>query len=115
MKQKEVTINDKKFAVVFSMKTMIGYENITGKSFFGENFKALSDKIALVMAAILAANSEAQITIEEMMNAETVEKMNQVIDAGEVVMKLAGEFFKIPEIEPKPKEPTDEEGKSTKN
>lgn len=108
-------INDKKFAVVFSMKTMIGYENITGKSFFGENFKALSDKIALVMAAILAANSEAQITIEEMMNAETVEKMNQVIDAGEVVMKLAGEFFKIPEIEPKPKEPTDEERKSTKN
>jgi hypothetical protein len=50
-----------------------------------------------------------------MMNADTVEKMKQVVDAGKVVMELAGEFFKIPEIEPKPKEPTDEEGKSTKN
>ena len=115
MKQKEITINNKKFNVVFTMKTMMGYENITGRSFFGESFEKISDKIALVMAAILAANNDADITLEEMMNAETVEKMNQVIEAGKAVMELAGEFFKIPKVEPKPKEPTDEEGKSQKN
>lgn len=114
MKQKEITINGRQFPVAFTMKTMIGYEGIANNEFFGETFEKLSGKIALIMAAILAADENADITADELMNADNFETVKDVIEAYKVVMDLAAEFFERPEVEPKP-EPAEEKGDDSKN
>jgi hypothetical protein len=48
------------------------------------------------------------------MNADNFETVKDVIEAYKVVMDLAAEFFKTPEVEPKP-EPAEEKGDDSKN
>ena len=50
MNTKEITINGKTYPVVFNMKTILGYEQISGKSFFGEDFSKMGERLALIAA-----------------------------------------------------------------
>jgi cell division protein ZapA (FtsZ GTPase activity inhibitor) len=116
MNQKEITIAGKQYPVVFTMKTMMGFENISGKKFFGADFEHLSDQIAIVMAAILAADESADIKAEDLINADNFETVKEIISAYSFIMnELAADFFKIPSVEPKV-EPVDEkESEDPKN
>lgn len=111
MNTKEITINGKTYPVVFNMKTILGYEQISGKSFFGEDFSKMSERLALITAAVISADSKADISIDELINADKQELVQEIIAAGSVVIGMANEFFKKPDVEPKP----EEEGDKGKN
>lgn len=107
MNTKEITINGKTYPVVFNMKTILGYEQISGKSFFGEDFTKMSERLALITAAVISADSKADVSIDELINADKLELVQEIITDGSVVIGMVNEFFKKPEVEPKPEEEWD--------
>jgi hypothetical protein len=109
---KEITINGKTYPVVFNMKTILGYEQISGKSFFGEDFAKMSERLALIVAAVISADSKADISIDDMMNADKLELVQEVLTAYTVVISMVNEFFKTPDVEPKPNEEEGDKGKN---
>ena len=109
---KEITINGKTYPVVFNMKTIIGYEQISGKSFFGEDFSKMGERLALIAAAVISAGGKEELSIEDMMNADTVELVQEIIAAYNVVTGMVIEFFKVPGVEPKPNEKEGDKGKN---
>ena len=111
MNTKEITINGKKYPVVFNMKTILGYEQISGKSFFGEDFSKMSERLALIVAAVISADSKADISIDDMMNADRMELVQEILTANTIVIGMVNEFFKTPDVEPK----QEEEGDKGKN
>jgi len=111
MIMKEITINGKNYPVVFNMKTILGYEQISGKSFFGEDFAKMSERLALIVAAVISADSKADISIDDMMNADKLELVQEILTAYTVVIGMVNEFFKMPDVEPK----QEEEGDKGKN
>ena len=117
MQQKEITIGGKQYPVVFTLKTMMNFEEITGKSFFGESFDTFKSRIALIISAVVAADENAGITIEQLTNADTWQAAQDIVKAYVAVMELSAKFFNIPEVESEPKDekPADEaeeEGKA---
>jgi hypothetical protein len=98
---KDITINGKTYSVVFDLQTMINYENITGRSFFDKNFHLMHNRIALLIAAIISANKDADIDSGELIKKANYEIFKEIILAFNVVMDMAGKFFEIPSIEPK--------------
>ena len=57
MTKKEITINGKQYPVIFDMQTIMNFEEVTGgKSFFTENLTTLKNRIALIIAAVTAAD-----------------------------------------------------------
>lgn len=109
---KEITINGKTYPVVFNMKTILGYEQISGKSFFGEDFAKMSERLALITAAVISAGGKEELSIDDMINADKQELVQEIITAYTVVIEMVNEFFKIPDVEPKPNE---KEGDKEKN
>jgi hypothetical protein len=114
MIRKEITLNGKTYPACFYMKTILGYEEITGNSFFTNDFSQLRDRIALIVAAILSADSKEDPSIEDLMNADTIELVKEILVAYNIVSAMATEFFTVPEIEPK-EEAEKKEGDDTKN
>ena len=108
---KEITINGKKYPVVFNMKTILGYEQISGKSFFGEDFAKMSERLALIAAAVISAGGKEELSIDDMINADTMELVQEILTAYTVVIGMVNEFFKTPGVEPK----QEEEGDKGKN
>ena len=104
---KEITINGKTYPVVFNMKTILGYEEISGKSFFGEDFSKMSERLALITAAVISAGGKEELSIDEMINADKLELVQEIIAAYTVVIEMVNEFFKKPDVEPKQKEEGD--------
>ena len=115
MTQKEITIGGKTYPVAFSMKTMLNYEEISGKPFFGESFDHLKERIALIMSAALTADENTTLTVEELMNGDDWDKVKDILAAYNTVMELCAEFMKIPSVEPKPEKPSEDEEGKTKN
>ena len=111
MNTKEITINGKTYPVVFNMKTILGYEQISGKSFFGEDFSKMSERLALIVAAVVSAGSKEELSIDEMINADRMELVQEIITAYTIVIGMVNEFFKTPDVEPK----QEEEGDKGKN
>lgn len=101
MKQKEVTINGKTYPVIFTMKTITGFEEIVEHSFFTDDFSKMASRIAIVVAAIVAADINADVSADDMLNADKFEAVNEVLEAYATVMELAGEFFEVPKKEKK--------------
>ena len=112
MNTKEITINGKTYPVVFNMKTILGYEQISGKSFFGEDFSKMSERLALITAAVVSAGGKEELSIDEMINADKLELVQEIIAAYNVVIGMVNEFFKKPDVEPKPNEEEGDKGKN---
>ena len=91
------------------MQTILNFEEISNKSFFGEDFNKLKDRIALIISAVLAADKDTSLTIEEMIQADRFSVVQEVFTAYAIVMELANEFFKIPSVEPNDEKPVDDE------
>lgn len=95
MDKKEIVLNGKQVAVDFTLATMLTYEEITDSNFFGEQFERLKERIAIIFAAIYTANRETTITIDDLLNSTN---WQEISDAFNVVITLAGEFFQLPKV-----------------
>lgn len=93
MIQKEITINGKKYPVIFTLATLSNFEEITGKPFFGADFDMLKNRIAIICAAAIAIDENTTLTVEELRGKETWEDYVQIANAYVVVMELATQFF----------------------
>lgn len=111
MTSQKITINGKEYPVVFTLLTMSNFEEITEKGFFEANMSKTNVRLAIVVAAALAADSNTKLTIEEMRGKETFEDYKQINEAFTIVMGLAQDFFKIPAVE----ETEDRKGETEKN
>ena len=98
MTQKEITIGGNTYPVVFNLDAMMNFEEIADKQFFKANFDHLKDRMALVFAAVLSANEKTTLTIEKMKGDGTIDAVKEIVAAYNIVMDLAGEFFKIPKV-----------------
>jgi hypothetical protein len=74
----------------------------------GESFDGFKERIALIISAVLAADEKADITVEQMTDAETWQQAQDIIKAYVAVMELSAKFFNIPEVEPKDEKPAEE-------
>lgn len=98
MKQKKVTINGKTYPVVFNMKAMIGSESIAGGSFFTFDFSQMKQRIAIVIAAIFAADENADISADSIINADKFSTAKDIMNAYATVMELVSEYMDIPQV-----------------
>lgn len=111
MTKKEITINGKQYPVIFDMQTIMNFEEVTsGKSFFTENLTTLKNRIALIIAAVTAADENTSLEVKDITGNRSMAEVQQIIAAYAVIDSLAAEFFKIPEIEKKnnPEPPAEE-------
>jgi hypothetical protein len=119
MKQNIVTFNGVDYPAVFDLLALSNFEEITDKGFFEANLNKINNRMAIVMAAVLSADKDTKLTIEEMRGKESFDDYKQIVDAYNVVMILANDFFKIPEVEkskdPKPEEQEQEQEENAKN
>lgn len=93
MIQKEITINGKKYPVIFTLATLFNFEEITEKPFFGADFDILKNRIDIICAAAIAADENTELTVKELRGKETWEDYVQIANAYVVVMELATQFF----------------------
>lgn len=114
MNKKEITINGKTYPIAFTMDTMMNFEEIADKSFFETDLKKMKDRLALVMAAVIAADAKTKLTVEDLRGNGDFDAVQQLIAAFNIVMEASTEFFKIPAVEPKDEKPKDDE-ESAKN
>lgn len=119
MKQ-EITIAGKQYPVTFDFQTLLNFENITKKSFFGATFEMTTERMALIMAAVLAANENTSLTIEEMVGQKDWDAVKEIITAYGIIMNLANDFFHIPEVvkqseEEEAEDQKDDAGEQPKN
>lgn len=99
---KEITIQGKTYPVVFDMKTIINFEEITKKTFFGDKLEKLTDKIAIVVSSVLAADDKADLNVDALTSLDW-DGIQEMMTAFAVVMKLSLDFFHIPEVIPENK------------
>lgn len=99
MKQKEITIGDKKYPVAFSMKTIELFESMTGKPFLDEmanNFGLVKNRIILIMAAILTVDENSKISESDIRGNDDLNSYKNIMEMYVSVMELVAEFFEIP-------------------
>ena len=99
MNQKTITIQGKQYPVIFTMQTLLNFEEIANISFFDAKFKKTTERMAVVIAACLAADENANITIDTLLGGNDYDALKEVIAAFNTVMELSAVFFNISEIE----------------
>lgn len=113
---KEITIAGKQYPIDFTMETIMKFEEITDKSFFGtdekpEDFRKTTDRIALIYAAVATANENHDLTIAKITGNKSLEDLKAINQAFVIIMPLVTEFFKIPKVMQDDEEPKDGEEK----
>ena len=119
MKQNFVTINGVNYPIVFDLQALTNFEDITKQGFFEANLNTTNNRIAIVRGAAISADKNTALTVEEMRGKGTFDDYKQIVEAYNVVMTLANDFFKIPEVEknkdPKPEEQEQDQEENAKN
>ena len=108
MKQKEITIGDKKYPVAFSMKTIELFESMTGKPFLDEmsnNFGLVKNRIILIMAAILTVDENSKVSESDIRGNDDLNSYKTIMEIYVSVMELVAEFFEIPVSEKEKNQP----------
>jgi hypothetical protein len=98
MTQKKITSNGKEYPIVFTMDTLMNFETIVGKSFFETDFKTLKDRMALVIAAVITAKEDTDLTIEDIIGDKGFDALQQIINTYLVISELLVEFTKVPAV-----------------
>ena len=111
MIKKEITIAGVQYPVQFDLDTIMLFEEIVEHSFFADEFKTLKSQMALTVAAALSADKDTKLTVDVMLGAKDVTAYTEAVTAYTQVMEMAGDFFKIPSVEPKDEKPADDEEK----
>ena len=95
MPNQEIQIGTRILPVAFNMTTLLTFEEITDRPFFGEEFLKNKERLALIFAAVYAADRDTTFTIDELMAADN---WQQVSHAFELVTEMAKEFFTVPKV-----------------
>ncbi len=115
MKQETINVNGKQYPVIFTLATLSNFEDKTGKPFFSENLDTIKNRIAIIIAAAVAADDSTALTVEDLRGKEDWDAYRQIADAYAVVMRLAAEFFHIPEAGKGEDAPQPTDGEPAKN
>lgn len=99
MTKKEITIQGKQYPVIFTLATISNFEEITSQSFFEANLNTVKCRIALIMAAAIAADENTKLTVEGIKGKEDLEAYQQISAAFIVIGELSKEFFKVTEAD----------------
>ncbi len=116
-----ITIKGVEYPVVFNMQTMLLYEQITGCSFFTDDFSTLRSQIAVLAAAVISADEHTPLTYDDLAKAETMSEFKDINMAYAEVSRLFRQFFEIPEVEkqadqqPEPEPDQEQKGDHPKN
>ena len=97
MTKKEIILNGNKYPVIFTMQTIMGFEDIIGHSFLNENFATFKPKVAIIIAAHIATlgeDEDTKIKFDDFSNIDKMEGMNEIIAAFNVVMVFYMKSFK---------------------
>ena len=115
MKQETITVDGKQYPVIFTLATLSNFEDITGKPFFSSNLDMVKNRIAIILAAAIAADENTTLTVDALRGKEDWEAYRHIAELYAVVMQLASEFFHVPEVA-KDKEATQQtDGEPAKN
>lgn len=109
MKLNYIDINGVAYPVVFTMLTMTNFEAIINKGFFKADWNKTTERMALIIAAALAADENTKLNIETLRGKDSFDDYKQIVTAFNVVMTMANEFFEIPAVE-KDKDPNPTDG-----
>ena len=113
--KKEIIINGVTYPVEFTLLTMSNFEEIAKMGFFEANMNKINIRTAIIEAAVLTADEHSELTIKEIRGNETFEDYKQIVEAFNIVMNMANDFFKIPKVEEdKDQKPTGD-GEGVKN
>lgn len=118
--KKEITIAGVQYPVTFEFQTLLNFEQITNSSFFETTFNKTVDRMALIMAAVLTADEDTKLTVDLLKGKGDWDAVKDIIAAYGIVMDLAGEFFKVPEVvkqaeEKEAEDQKDDTGEQPKN
>ena len=102
-----VTIFGQEVEIKFNMGVLIGYEEITGTSFYGETFETTKTRYALVCAVLAQSDLGADVA-DKLLKEAGYKEFNEIFAA---IMKAATEFFELPQV----MEAEKEENKGAKN
>jgi len=90
-----ITVGGREVPVTFTLGTLLSYEEIAGKPFIGETFDRFRERVALVLAAIVSADPETEVTFENIIATDNFAD----ISAGfETVSRMATAFFEMPKV-----------------
>jgi len=92
---REIQIGTRTLPVAFNMTTLLAYEDISGRPFFNENFERTKERLAIIFAAVYAADKDTTFAVEDLM---TCSDWQQISTAFETVTQLATEFFTVPKV-----------------
>ena len=79
--KKILTILGQEVTIMFNMAVQISFEEITGKSFREINTDSSKDNFALAYAAIIANNSDTNLTVDNLIHEASGAELNAVIKA----------------------------------
>lgn len=96
--KKEITIGGVQYPVEFTFQTLLNFEQITKKSFFETDFKMITDRIALIAAAVYAADEKTKLTVETIMAGKDLKAIRDITAAFAIVTDLCNEYFEIPKV-----------------
>lgn len=96
--KKEITIGGVQYPVEFTFQTLLNFEQITKKSFFETDFKMITDRIALIAAAVYAADEKTKLTVETIMAGKDLKAIQDITAAFAIVTDLCNEYFEIPKV-----------------
>jgi hypothetical protein len=91
----KVKILGEEIDIKFNMATEIAYEEITGEPFNIEALSKMKNTVALDMAAIIVANPDTSITIEDLM---TKANGKEIGDLNNAVIATMTEWLQIPKV-----------------
>lgn len=96
--KKEITIDGVQYPVEFTFQTLLNFEQITKKSFFETDFKMITDRIALIAAAVYAADEKTKLTVDTIMAGKDLKAIQDITAASAIVTDLCNEYFEIPKV-----------------
>lgn len=94
---KKITINvlGRDVIIAYNLATQIAYEQLTDRPLEPDDFKRTKNIVLLIMACIIANNSDIEINLEELTHKLTGEEF---IGLAKVVLELYAEWNHIPSV-----------------
>lgn len=96
--ERKITIQGIEYPAAFNMKAVMNFEEIANKSFLGNDFVKTSDRIALVLASVMAADEKTNLTIETIVGNGDWNSLKAVNVAFNDIMEDGLAWFGIPKV-----------------
>ena len=95
MKKIKKNVLGRDVTIAYNLATQIAYEQLTDKTLEPDDFKSTKNIVLLIMACIIANNSDIEISLEELTHKLTGEEF---IDLAKIVLELYAEWNHIPSV-----------------